>query len=155
MNSVDPGMKRLAQVAIVCRDIEKSAARWAAVLGVPVPDHFTMPPGLERAMVYRGQPSNTRCKLAFFHLENIQIELIEPLGPGSAWQEGLDANGESVHHLAFKVEDLAKGCAHFVQQGFPEIHRGRWGGDDGTFVYFDSAKELGVTLEVLHSDPKP
>jgi methylmalonyl-CoA/ethylmalonyl-CoA epimerase len=154
MNPADPGLKRLAQVAIICRDIEKSSVRWAAVLGVPVPKNFMTPPGLERANVYRGKPTNAQCKLAFFQLENISIELIQPLGPGSAWQEGLDANGESVHHLAFKVDDLAKGCAHFVQQGFPEIHRGRWGGDDGTYVYFDSAKQLGVMVEVLHGDPK-
>jgi catechol 2,3-dioxygenase-like lactoylglutathione lyase family enzyme len=154
MPTLDPGLKRLAQVAIVCRNIEHSAARWAAVLGVELPPVFTTPPGLKCRMTFRGAPSDAQAKLAFFHLENISIELIEPLGGDSSWQEGLDRQGESVHHVAFQVEDLEAALAHFARQGMDPIHRGRFGGDDGTFVYLDSASALGATVELLHHDPR-
>ena len=32
--------------------------------------------------------------------------------------------------------------------------RMRYDSDNGTYVYVDSRKALGVTLELLHSDPK-
>jgi methylmalonyl-CoA/ethylmalonyl-CoA epimerase len=33
----DPGLKKVVQVAIVVRDIEKSSRLWAELLGMPVP----------------------------------------------------------------------------------------------------------------------
>mgnify|MGYP002065169875 CR=1 FL=1 len=55
---------------------------------------------------YWGQPTPARAKLAFFRMENISIELIEPAGGPSTWQEFLDAKGEGVHHIAFRIEDM-------------------------------------------------
>jgi methylmalonyl-CoA/ethylmalonyl-CoA epimerase len=148
----DSGFSSLAQVAIVCRDIEATAKRWASMLGTDVPKIFTTDPGLKCKMVYRGKPSNARCKLAFFDLKNCQIELIQPLEPGSSWQEGLDANGESVHHIAFHVNDLPASVKGLDDLGMPVIHHGRFGSDDGSYTYLDSSKQLGVMVELLHSE---
>jgi catechol 2,3-dioxygenase-like lactoylglutathione lyase family enzyme len=148
----DTGFASIAQVAIVCRDIEASAKRWAALLGVDVPKNFETKPGLETKMVFRGKPSDARCKLAFFNLSNCQIELIQPLGPGSSWQEGLDQNGESIHHIAFKVKKLEESVATCAELGMPVLHRGRYGGDNGTYVYLDSGDKLGAVVELLHND---
>jgi hypothetical protein len=49
----DPGMKVVTQVAIVCRDIESTSKRWAAVLGVDPPQIHTTKPGHEVKLVYR------------------------------------------------------------------------------------------------------
>jgi len=72
------GSTTLAQVALVVRDIEEAARRWADVLGMPVPEILTTAPGDEVAQTYRGRPSNARAKLAFFNLGQVQLELIEP-----------------------------------------------------------------------------
>ena len=42
----------------------------------------------------------------------------------------------------------------FGDTGVPVLHQGRYDSDNGTYVYVDSAATLGVTLELLHSDPK-
>jgi methylmalonyl-CoA/ethylmalonyl-CoA epimerase len=148
----DAGFSSLAQVAIVCRDIEVTAKRWAEMLGMEVPKIFSTEPGLKTKMVYRGKPSNARAKLAFFNLKNCQIELIQPLEPGSSWQEGLDKNGESVHHVAFRVQDLPGSVDACEQLAMPVIHQGRFGSDDGSYTYFDSKDQLGVMIELLHSE---
>ena len=148
----DPGFKTIAQIAIVCRDIEATAKRWAALLGVDVPKNFTTDPGLERKMTYRGKASNAQCKLAFFDTGTCVLELIQPLGPGSSWQEALDQNGEAVHHIAFKVQDLDGSLKTCQELGMSLFHKGRFGGNDGTYAYVDSEKQLGVTVELLHSD---
>jgi hypothetical protein len=62
----DPGLKAIVQIAVVCRDIEVTAGRWAAFLGVEVPAISVTGTGNECGMVYQGKPSNARCKLAFF-----------------------------------------------------------------------------------------
>jgi catechol 2,3-dioxygenase-like lactoylglutathione lyase family enzyme len=148
----DPGFKAIAQIAIVCRDIEATAQRWAALLGVEAPKSFTTKPGLDTRMTYRGKPSNAQCKLAFFDTGGCVLELIQPLGPGSSWQDGLDETGEAVHHIAFKVKDLDGSLKACKEIGMPLLHYGRWGGDDGDYAYIDSKRQLGVTVELLHAD---
>jgi methylmalonyl-CoA/ethylmalonyl-CoA epimerase len=148
----DPGFKSVVQIAIVCRDIDATGKRWAALLGIDPPKSFTIDPGLQCEMTFRGQPSNANCKLAFIKTDSCQIELIQPLGPGSSWQEGLDETGEAVHHIAFQVKDLKKSLTACEELGMSVFHRGRFGSKDGTYAYLDSKKQLGVTVELLHRD---
>ena len=150
----DPGMKVVTQVAIVCRDIESTSKRWAAVLGVDPPRILTIKPGSEAKLVYRGHPSNGQAKLAFLNLGQVTLELIQPVGNDTAWKEFLDTHGEGVHHIAFQVADPDKTIKEFQDVGMPVQHQGRFDDDSGSYVYIDSAKALGVTLELLHSDAK-
>ena len=150
----DPGMKAVTQVAIVCRDIEATSKRWAAVLGVDPPPISTTKPGHETKMMVKGHPSDGRAKLAFIKLGQVTLELIQPLGGDTSWQQFLDKNGEGVQHIAFQVADPEKTVAAFADTGVPVLHQGRYDNDNGSYVYLDSAKALGVTLELLHSDPK-
>ena len=150
----DSGMKNVVQVAIVCRDIEATAQRWASVLGVDPPQIRTTRPGGEVKVQFRGKPSGAQAKLAFIKLGQVTLELIQPLGAGSSWKEFLDARGEGVQHIAFQVADLDQTVKGFAATGVPVLHQGRYDSDNGSYVYVDSAKALGVTLELLHSDGK-
>lgn len=147
------GSTTLAQVAIVVRDIEASARRYAEVLGLPVPNIITTRPGSEVNMTYCGGPSDAQAKLAFFGLGQVQLELIEPLGGKSTWQEALDNNGESVHHLAFWVEGMQRSVDFLAGHGIPMIQRGDMG-ENGQYAYFDAEKPLGVVLELLEKERK-
>ena len=149
----DPGLRTVVQVAIVCRDIEASATRWAAFFDVPVPKITLTRPGSQRGMLYKGRPSDARVKLAFFKAGQVQIELLEPVGGPSAWRDGLEQNGEGVHHIGFVVNDLDRSIGALKAMGYEPLHSGRYDGDDGSYVYMDSRKALGVIVELLHSDP--
>ena len=148
----DPGLKKVIQIAIVVRDIETASRRWAEVLGMPVPEIRTTRPGHEVKMTYRGRPSDGQAKLTFFNLGQVVLELIQPVGEGTSWKEILDKRGEGVHHLGFQVVDPDKASQSLEREGFPVIHKGRYDSDDGTYIYFDSQKSLGVLIEALHSD---
>lgn len=147
MSSGNLGSNTVAQVAIVVNSIEEACERWAAVLGQPVPNIIITQPGDEVNMTYRGQPSNAQAKLAFFDLGQVQLELIEPIGEPSTWKEALDANGESVHHIAFWVEDMQESVDFLKAHGIPMIQRGDMG--EGQYAYFDAQGKLGVQLELL------
>jgi catechol 2,3-dioxygenase-like lactoylglutathione lyase family enzyme len=151
---VDPGMKAVVQVAIVCRDVDATSRRWAAMLGVAPPQIRTTKPGHEVKVMYHGRPSEGQAKLAFIKLGQVTLELIEPVGGDTSWKEFLDANGEGVQHIAFQVQDLDKTIKSFDGMGVPVLHQGRYDDDSGAYVYVDSKKQLGVTLELLHSEPK-
>lgn len=149
----DPGLQKIVQIAIVTRDIEASAKRWSALLGMPVNPISTTRPGREVRMVVDGKPSDARVKLTFFRLGQVVLELMQPLGGESSWQRGLDRHGESVHHIGFQVSDLDGSMKLLESLGYKMEHRGRYDKDNGDYVYYDTEKALGVLVELLHSDP--
>jgi len=150
----DPGLKKVVQVAIVVRDIEKSSKLWAELLGMPVPKINTTRPGHEVKEIYRGKPSEGQVKLTFFNLGQVVIELLQPISEGTSWKEFLDKKGEGVQHLGFQVVDPDKTSRELEKAGYPIIHQGRYDSDDGTYIYHETLDALGVVVELLHSDTK-
>lgn len=151
---VDPGLKKVIQVAIVVKDIETTSQKWAELLGMPVPEIRTTRPGHEVKEIYRGKPSEGQVKLTFFNLGQVVLELLQPVSPGTSWQEFLDTKGEGVQHLGFTVVDQVKASEELEKEGYPVFHRGRYDSDDGTYIYHDTQEALGVVIELLHSDPR-
>jgi len=141
------GNNKLAQVAIVVRDIEAAKARWAALLGVEPPNTILTQPGHEVRATYRGQATNAQAKLAFFDLGGVQLELIEPIGEDSAWYEGMPEHGERLHHLAFWTEDAASSQEILAEAGVTLMMRGDMG--EGQYAYFDGREKLGAVVELL------
>ncbi len=150
----DPGLKTVIQVAIVCKDIDATSSRWAALLGVPRPKIATTRPGHEVKVRYRGRTSEGQAKLAFIPMGQVVLEFIQPVGQDTSWKEFLDQHGEGVQHLGFQVENLDKTAAAMKALGYPELHSGRYDADNGTYAYFETGKALGVTVELLQSDKK-
>lgn len=142
------GSRRVCQIAVVVRDIEKSAKAYAEFFGLPVPPIITTEPGLKVNQTYRGQPSDAQCKLAFLKLDNTEIELTQPLGGPSSWQDILDKQGEGIHHIAFQITDTAGKVRTLATNGIPLLHQG---GDPktGQFSYFDTRQKLGILVETL------
>lgn len=147
MSNANLGSTTLAQVAIVVHNIDEARQRYAALFGCDVPNVIVTEPGNEVSMTFRGEPSDAQAKLAFFNLGQVQLELIEPMGGKSTWQEALDTKGEGVHHIAFWVEGMQKSVDFLKTQDIPMIQRGDMG--EGQYAYFDAEKPLGLTIELL------
>ena len=93
--------------------------------------------------ILTGPPIRGVATLKFIKLAQATLELIQPGG-----------GGEGVQHLAFQVTDLDRTIKGFDDGGMPVLHQGRYDDDSGAYVYVGSATALGVTLELLHSEPK-
>ena len=143
-------LKEFSQVALVVKNIEASANRLAELFGVAVPKANTTDPAEKAHMIYRGAPTEARAKLAFFRLGQISLELIEPLDGPSTWRDQLEVHGESVHHIAFGVQDIRGKLADLASEGMPLIQKGEYTG--GRYAYVDSGAALGVILELLEDD---
>jgi catechol 2,3-dioxygenase-like lactoylglutathione lyase family enzyme len=147
------GSTTVAQVAIVVRDIEERARAWADVLGLPMPEiRITDTVDIARTE-YAGAPSSARAKLAFFHLGQVDLELIEPIGEPSTWKDQLDQHGDSLHHIAFHIQGMPERLAYLNAKGMPLVQRGEYAG--GRYAYVDSAPQLGAMVELLENDRRP
>lgn len=142
---------RLAQVAIVVRDIEAAKMHYASLFNLPIPETIITDPNAPQE--FRGKPTHAQTKLAFFQLGETQLELVEPMGGESAWQEGLDQNGEGLHHIAFWIPNgnnaNQESNSHLNSHGFTTIHRGQMG-ESGEFAYHEGPHNL--IIETLQSD---
>jgi catechol 2,3-dioxygenase-like lactoylglutathione lyase family enzyme len=140
----------ITQVAIVVRDIEKTARNYAGLFGMEMPNIVITDPEEKAHTRYRGQPTQARARLAFFRMGSLSLELIEPVGGPSTWQEFLDNHGEGVHHIAFQVEDMDEAVRFLESKGIPPVQRGDFTG--GSYAYVDSTPQLGAILELLAHD---
>lgn len=148
-NSAKLGENLVVHIALVVRDIEKSSRAYADLFGAEVPKASLTDP-LEKTNVrFRGKPTEARAKLAFLRLDNITIELIEPVGGPSTWQEFLEKKGEGVHHIAFRVKGMEENVAVLEKRGGKLIQGGDFTG--GSYAYLDMTGQLGVIIELLTS----
>jgi methylmalonyl-CoA/ethylmalonyl-CoA epimerase len=150
MNTAPLQGATLCQVAIVVRDIEEKSRAWAAALGCETPKIIVTEKPEVSGIRYRGRTTNARAKLAFFPLGQVTIELIEPIGEPSTWREQLDQHGESIHHIAFRVEGMKDVILKLEGQSIPAIQTGEFVG--GRYAYVDGQKALGAVLELLEID---
>ena len=100
---------------------------------------------------YKGKPCPARAKLAFFNVGgNLTLELIEPDGNPSTWQEHLDEKGEGVHHIAFFIKDTEGKIKKMESLGMPLLQKGEYSG--GRYAYFDAFDTLKLIVETLEND---
>lgn len=140
----------VTQVAIIVRDIEQKAEAWAKVLGLPVPPIIITDPVDQAHTRFMGESTEARCKLAFFQLGQVALELIQPLGGPSTWQQHLDEHGEGLHHIAFEVKGIGRAIAAVAGHGVPLLQTGDYTG--GRYAYVDGMEKLGAVLELLEND---
>lgn len=143
------GSKIICQVGIIVRDIERVARAYADLFGVEVPPLILTDPHEQAHTVYRGQPTEARAKLAFFNLGQVSLELIEPVGGPSTWQEFLDTHGPGVHHIAFQIKGMDEQIAILEGKGMTTVQRGDYTG--GRYAYVDGTEQLALILELLEN----
>ena len=95
------GSRVMKQVAFVVPDPVAAVASYVELLGMDAPEIRTPPPREGRE--YRGEPlpEAINFKVAMFELDNITLELSEPLGGLIAWHDVLaEQGGAALHHPA-------------------------------------------------------
>ena len=95
---------RLNHVAIAVKDLAKAVDVYRNALGAKVSDRLALP---EQGVV-----------VAFVELENVKIELMEPLGADSPIAKFLDRNPDGgVHHLCYETPDMDAARARLGAEG--------------------------------------
>jgi methylmalonyl-CoA/ethylmalonyl-CoA epimerase len=149
MTATGLGTHMVCQIGLIVQDIEKSAQAYSEIFGLPKPDVRITDTVDVAKTAYRGASTTARAKLAFFDMGQVSLELIEPVGGPSTWQEFLDEKGEGVHHIAFRIKGTEQVVAYLEGKGIDVVQQGYYTG--GMYTYVDSTSPLSVVLELLEN----
>jgi hypothetical protein len=119
MTNAALGTTTVTQIGIIVRDIETKARAWSAILGLPMPQIIVTDTVDIAQTEYQGQFSPARAKLAFFHLGQVDIEVIEPVDHPSTWNDQLNEHGDSLHHIALEIKGMGDKLAYLDGTGLP------------------------------------
>ncbi len=134
---------RVDHVGLVVKDIDQSARRYAAVLGVPVPAVSTTSVPLPGGRT-------VRVRIAQFPLPNFRIDLAQPLDADGVFEPFLKAWGDGIQHLGVTVPDrFPERVAELVARG----GRLTMGGPSASFAFVEMTDQLGTTLELKPAGP--
>lgn len=143
----------ITQVGFIVRDIVEAKKNFATFFGVPEPDHFDGGKFEITGTTVNGEPApDANCLMAFFDVgPNVQLELIQPNGVKSTWQDHLDEHGEGIHHIAFVVEGMDQKIVACESAGMKLLQRGKYGNGGGEYAYLDATDKLKCIIELLEN----
>ncbi|MCP2288716.1 VOC family protein [Nocardia amikacinitolerans] len=142
----------ITQIAWVTDDIEKAERFFVTHFGVR---KWTRIPDVEfgpRTCTYRGRPADFTAHIALSYLDDIQLELIQPLRGESIYAEFLARRGPGLHHVCFEPDDFDGAVAAAERDGLTVVQRGDMAADM-RFAYVDGASEGVPFIELAEIGP--
>jgi catechol 2,3-dioxygenase-like lactoylglutathione lyase family enzyme len=122
----------ITQVCIVVRNVRRTNANWAKVLGVPEEKIETIFPDGILHYTHGKAAEYKDCQVAKYQLENFVLELIQPGQTPSPWKAFLDTYGQGVFHFCILVNDR-------------KVFQNKL---SGSYSYVDTKEQLGLELSV-------
>lgn len=141
--------EKIDHIGIAVKDMDKSLSIYEDVYG------------LNAAKIETHEHINT--KIAFIPVGEVLIELLSPTSPGAGRiGQHLDENGEGLHHIAYRVEDIDGTMEKFKKIEVPfRDQQARIGGDGARIAFIESAFANNVLTELVErkrevtAPPKP
>ncbi len=90
-----------------------------------------------------------KVKVAFFPVAESRLELLEATTADSPVAKFIERRGQGVHHVAFKVQNLAEKLEMLKEQGVALIDEKPRLGADGALIAFIHPKATGGVLVEL------
>jgi methylmalonyl-CoA/ethylmalonyl-CoA epimerase len=130
------GATEIDHVGIAVRDLEASVALYRTVLGMDPVHRETVPDqGVEEVL---------------FRVGASFVQLLAALGPDTPVGKFLQRRGEGVHHVGYRVPDVAAAIEALRAEGLPLVDEAPRPGSRGTTVAFAHPKGFaGVLVELV------
>lgn len=131
------------QNAYIVRDLDKAVATFCARAVV----RLKMQMEVTQELQLFGKPATLSNRLAFLWIDDMQIELIEPIGgDDTIYREAMpDDDMMAFHHICFRVPDWAALRASAASCDFPIVLEG--GSEALRYLYLDTREMLGHFIE--------
>ncbi len=144
--------EKILQIGIITENVEKSVEEFKK-FGFGTWTSMSFEPGIIPDMTVNGQPGDLRLKIAMYHIDNLEIELIEPVSD-SVFMDWLKEHGPGIHHLAFKPkEGYDAFMEEYLAAGYTSLIDVMDGAKTGGFSYLDTVKQLGFYAEIHKGTP--
>jgi methylmalonyl-CoA/ethylmalonyl-CoA epimerase len=126
-------------VGIAVRDLEAAVEHYRRTLAVePIHREAIEKDGVEEAL---------------FRIGSSYVQLLAPTGPDTPVGKFLEKKGEGVHHVGYRVDDVAAMVEHLKAEGVPMVDEIPRPGSRGTTVAFAHPKGFGGVLVELVQEP--
>ena len=132
------------QAGVVVRDLDKAIDGMRKLFGAE-PD--TVAETRKTHRLYRGESGDFAARIALYNFANIQFEFVQPLEGPSIWQDHLDAHGEGLQHVCFKVDDYAAAESQMAKAGAAPYQQGLAVNRPLRWDYFETEPLIGFTVE--------
>jgi methylmalonyl-CoA epimerase len=110
-------------------------------------EHYRLTFGLEPA--HRERVESQGVEEVLFAVGNARIQLLGALGPDTPVGTFLRTRGPGLHHVAYRVDDLAAALGHLREQGVRLVDEEPRPGSEGTSIAFVHPKAMGGVLVEL------
>jgi methylmalonyl-CoA/ethylmalonyl-CoA epimerase len=114
-------------------------------------DHYRRAFGIEP--VHREKVADQGVEEVLFQAGTSFIQLLGALGPDTPVGRFLEKRGEGVHHVGYRVSDLAAALERLKEAGIPLVDQAPRPGSRGTMVAFVHPKGMGGVLVELVAEP--
>lgn len=92
---------------------------------------------------------NQKVRVAFYRVNDVRLELLEPTSPESAIAKFLEKRGEGLHHLAFTVESIEERIAELKKSGLRMIDESpRTGAHHMKIAFIHPKSSQGILTEL-------
>jgi methylmalonyl-CoA/ethylmalonyl-CoA epimerase len=127
-------LQKIDHLGIAVRSIAEARKFYEEILGLPCEGEETV--------------ESQKVKTAFFAVGEIHIELLEPTSEESPIAKFLKKNGEGIHHVAYKTDNIEDQIKQAQEGGCRLIHETPIEGAGGKLVAFLHPKSShGVLTE--------
>lgn len=133
------------QIGIVVTDIDKAREYFTAMLGW---GPFTVNEVEIKGFTYGNRIGDCRLRMAFARSGDVEIELIQVLEGDTPHSDFLRRNGEGLHHLRFRVDNLERMIAALAQKGVDPLWSRSFPGI-AAFAYMSTDKTSGLMVELF------
>ena len=144
------------QFAFVVDDVDAYLVKLAALFGMKTPGTTVTHPKEVTQIRYRGKPTEGRARVGYVQLDNVLLEVIEPVGGPSVWQACLESRGNGLHHVAFVVDGMERVITDLEGLGLPLMQNGQFPKagpvPSGKYAYLGGLESLGFDVELLEMD---
>ncbi|MGH2662216.1 MAG: methylmalonyl-CoA epimerase [Actinomycetota bacterium] len=132
-------LEDIDHVGIATRDLEAAVEHYRRAFGVEPAHRETVP--------------NQGVEEVLFRVGTSYVQLLRALGPDTPVGKFLDKRGEGVHHVGYRVPDLAATLTRLKDLGVPLVDEKPRPGSRGTTVAFVHPKGFGGVLVELVQEP--
>lgn len=127
-------LTKIDHLGIAVRDLDKSVEYYEKSLGL--------------RCCGREEVESQKVKTAFFEIGEVHLELLEPTAVDSPIAKFLEKNGEGIHHIAFRTDDMEGQLNQASSSGVKLIHEVPFEGAANKLVAFLHPKSThGVLTE--------
>ena len=141
------------QIGVLTNDLEQYLDKLEKVFGMGPWRIADYPPtGSNPFTEYYGKKGDFKAKFCFYHLGNIELEIIQPLEGDNIWADFIKEHGNAIHHIKFLTDDHKPVEKYLNSNGYKIIQQGEGVGPNAGKIwsFYNTFDDIGFEVEVMN-----